>query len=464
MRNPNTKKKRDSASESLKSVEARSRKPGRRPFRDDIHEPRQSRRPADRDREHYAENERRRELKKVPSLFLDLLSDETGVDLCAPRAGAEPLAMMKYGDECAAKEKSFHAYWERACGGEGKILPIIESPRARGYRTTNKRRANPGKKVLLRPDEGNSLTVRSLLEPKEHVEIYETIETLINEPINKDIAKRLNFAIIRGDYEHFCVIFNVDALSAPIVRGFTKTAEKLAAAHPCVTSAFIYHDPSRSKYYLETSIPTDIMRLKKIFGPKYLCAKAGGIDYSFGPTAFSQVNLSIAGKMLDAALSLLAPGAGTRLLDLYCGYGFFSCYLASRYDEVVGADYERSSIESAQYNAGRLDVKTKFTFHSRKVEPPDLMKMLPKQGKPEHILLDPPRKGCASGVIELLSTRQPEKVLHIFCGIDTIPHELRTWADNGYRPETIQPLDMFPGTPNLEVMVLLRKSGTKIRR
>jgi tRNA/tmRNA/rRNA uracil-C5-methylase (TrmA/RlmC/RlmD family) len=58
-------------------------------------------------------------------------------------------------------------------------------------------------------------------------------------------------------------------------------------------------------------------------------------------------------------------------------------------------------------------------------------------------------------VIAAIGERQPGKVLHIFCGVDQIPESLGEWRTQGYRVERIVPLDMFPGTANLEVLVRL---------
>ena len=86
-----------------------------------------------------------------------------------------------------------------------------------------------------------------------------------------------------------------------------------------------------------------------------------------------------------------------------------------------------------------------------------VMERIPNSKRPELILLDPPRKGTEPGVISALAARNPDRVLHIFCGTDEIPRELHMWKILGYKPVTIQPLDMFPGTPHLETMVLLQR-------
>ena len=79
----------------------------------------------------------------------------------------------------------------------------------------------------------------------------------------------------------------------------------------------------------------------------------------------------------------------------------------------------------------------------------------PPDGIPEIAVMDPPRQGTDPGVIEALAKRRPARIVHIFCGTDRIPVELRTWAKNGYRVASAVPLDLFPGSANLETLILL---------
>ncbi|HNF85922.1 MAG TPA: class I SAM-dependent RNA methyltransferase, partial [bacterium] len=70
-------------------------------------------------------------------------------------------------------------------------------------------------------------------------------------------------------------------------------------------------------------------------------------------------------------------------------------------------------------------------------------------------VLDPPRTGTAPGVIEALAKATPDRVVHIFCDIERLPHELKRWRLNGYRAAHIVPVDLFPATDNVEVIILL---------
>jgi tRNA/tmRNA/rRNA uracil-C5-methylase (TrmA/RlmC/RlmD family) len=276
-------------------------------------------------------------------------------------------------------------------------------------------------------------------------------------PAGITLAKALNFLIIRGDYESQGLIFNVRKTGADIVRQCTAIAESLREKHANLSSAFIFHDPEGSRYYLNSSPETDDVRLKRIFGSRTLSISVLDVTYRFYPDSFSQINLSICPEMLRTAGSLLAQGKNSRLVDLYCGYGFFSCYLAGSFSEIIGVDFAGQSIDSARENMKALRTGAKWSFHSRRVDRRTAESLLPEPGGRECFILDPPRNGTAPGVLETVAARGPELALHVFCGVETIPAELERWRRSGYEPVRCEPLDMFPGTPDVEVMVLLKR-------
>lgn len=388
--------------------------------------------------------------------YSSILEKESGIKLTVAGTGRpEPFASMDYGDELKIKERAVSAFL-RDSGINAAPGKIIASPRARHYRTTTKRRAKfTAGRLILSADESSVEQNGSLLEPEEHEKIYCLLLPILNEKINRSVARSLNFVIIRGSYSEFALIFNVSLLDADIVKGCSKIAERVRESVAAVSSAFIYHDPSASKYYFESIQPAEGLRMKRVFGHANLAIRAGGMLYTFHPAGFSQVNLSISDLMLEQARMLLAPPENADVVDLYCGYGFFSCSLAGNVSSVTGIDYDRSAIEHARNNMKRLHGVSGYRFTSAVIEPEILARTLQRGRKGEYILLDPPRRGTQPGVIETLAERKPAKVLHVFCGVETIPSEVKRWSECGYRARKISVLDMFPGTANLEVMVLL---------
>jgi tRNA/tmRNA/rRNA uracil-C5-methylase (TrmA/RlmC/RlmD family) len=337
----------------------------------------------------------------------------------------------------------------------------VESPKPRKYRTTSKRR------VMFLKDtfhltfgseiQSRRINEESELEPDEHSQIFDFLAETINRPPYKFLAKNLNFLIIRGNYNEFSVIFNVKLLNGDIVRKLKSISEGLEKLNKKIVSAFVYFDPSESDFYFESKVPKNTLQFKKLFGQPKITVSYEGHKYFFHPTSFSQVNESMVPKMLQIARENLLTGTYNRLIDLYCGYGLFSYYFGNDFPEIFGIDYEGDSIKSAIESLEHFKGKSKIKFYSFDINFTTLQKSLPKDLKNEILILDPPRQGTKPNVIQTLAERSPQNVLHIFCGIDEIKRETSQWIENGYSIKKIIPLDMFPGTGNIETMIFLEK-------
>ena len=374
---------------------------------------------------------------------------------------SSPLAHLDYPAELRIKNQALAMFWQQH-RLPGKPEPVIASPRHRHYRTTSKRKTvlKGSTLYLLFNDRAlrsqQSPFVESPLEPPAHGRIYSFLQKKISEPPFKLVAAHLNYLIIRGSYKEQAVIFNVDTLNGPLVRKLKILAGHLQKLSEPVASAYIYTDPTCSDYYLEEAHASDILKFKKLFGKTDLAVSHDGCRYFYHPTSFSQVNETMVPVMLDMARALLQPHAAETLLDLYCGYGLFSHFLAPGYKMVVGIDAEGPSIQAAISNKKSNPGSRKARFLARRVTARSVEKIpLADDLGAETILLDPPRQGPQEGVIAALARREPGKVLHIHCGVDQIPDSLRQWKQHGFKVRRIVPLDMFPGTAGLEILVLL---------
>ncbi len=380
----------------------------------------------------------------------------------SPAQRNEPLAHLDYDAEVDLKNAALRAFW-RERGFRGRPDPVVRSPRPRHYRTTTRRRVDlVGQSVKLflgerQAQPGQSSFEPSLLEPKEHTAVYRFLQAKLSEPAFRPLAKRLGWLIVRGSLSERAVIFNVDALDATLVRRLKALGAELARHEPPVIAAFVYVDPSGSDYYFEARRPERGLGFKKLYGPDRLRVDYDGLRFAFAPTSFCQVNQSIVPKMLETAGELLAPSARDRFLDLYCGFGLFSIAFADRVREAIGVDTVGPSIEAARDNAQRA-ARGRVRFVAQRITA-EFVDQLPPPTASEVLLLDPPRSGTEPGVIAALAERHPRRVLHIFCSVDELPRSLGEWAQGGYRPSRCVPLDMFPGTPNLELLVLLEPAS-----
>lgn len=365
-------------------------------------------------------------------------------------AYGETLAPLDYKDELRVKNAAIREFWEvnrLPCGPQ----PVVASPMPRHYRTTSKRR------VDMQPGDLRFNEYDSILEPEEHNAIYRLLFDKLITPAYKPLAYALNWIIIRGTYKYRVVVFNVKKLDASIVRKLKAVSEVLAACPYHVTAAHAYIDPTGSDYYLESRRPTEGLAFKQLFGPRDLTLDLGHFRLKYPVTGFSQINESQIHNLIKAASRMLSLGKEDHFLDLYCGYGLFSFALGEAAKSVLGVEWEGASIESAKASAKFL--KKNYRFVAGKIDEMFVQTRLPRPipGEPEKILLDPPRKGCEPGVIHALAMRKPVRVAHVFCGTDEIPASLKEWERYGYRVREVQPLDLFPGTPHLETIVMLER-------
>ncbi|HHU44691.1 MAG TPA: RNA methyltransferase, partial [Actinomycetales bacterium] len=79
--------------------------------------------------------------------------------------------------------------------------------------------------------------------------------------------------------------------------------------------------------------------------------------------------------------------------------------------------------------------------------------------KVDLVVLDPPRTGAGAAIVRAIATARPGAVLHIGCDPATFARDARAWADNGYRIESLEVVDAFPGTHHLETIALLAPQG-----
>ena len=396
-------------------------------------------------------------------------------------SGSEPLADMEYSRELRFKNEALKRFWDinsLTCDPG----PIMPSPLSRGYRSTSKRRVAmaSGKIYFLHPGErlgGRQLVSPSLLEPPAHEEIFKLVHRRISRSEDEPLATALNWVIIRGIERGCALILNVYRINAAVVRKARQLSERISAETEALASVFLFHDPSRSEYYLEAGRETQGelpgrtrgVGLKCLAGPSDLVIELDDFRLRYPPQVFSQINESMIPKLLQAGRELLiSSGSDTsadHLVDLYCGYGLFSFGLGSRFGRVTGIELADPAMEAARRNFDRISRKglhsfPSMRFHGGSITAPFIEKVfasIGRGGKRVHVLLDPPRQGTAPGVIEAIAESNPQQVLHIFCNIDRLPLELRQWEALGYRAARASVLDLFPGTANVETLVLLRR-------
>jgi 23S rRNA (uracil1939-C5)-methyltransferase len=81
-------------------------------------------------------------------------------------------------------------------------------------------------------------------------------------------------------------------------------------------------------------------------------------------------------------------------------------------------------------------------------------------GNFDRVILDPPRGGMDKRSLKLLISVGAPIIVYVSCNPATLARDTALLVAAGYRPERIQPVDMFPHTHHVETVVKFRREKT----
>ena len=177
------------------------------------------------------------------------------------------------------------------------------------------------------------------------------------------------------------------------------------------------------------------------------------------PDSFFQNNFFQLPNLVEVARQRLLQSGARHLVDVYCGVGFFSIELGDLVESFAGVEYDRLAVQAARRNAANRG-RSNGQFVAGMAE-----ELLPKLLAEFHasattVLLDPPRKGCAPSMLDLLRQTRPAQVLYISCHPATMARDLNILtADTVFEVAQVVPVDMFPQTAHVECVADLRSTG-----
>lgn len=195
----------------------------------------------------------------------------------------------------------------------------------------------------------------------------------------------------------------------------------------------------------ETNSKGPVVRL--VHGKKFLVPRDG----------FFQNNLFLTNTLVDDVLKLGLRGKIDTALDIYCGCGLFSVFLASFAERVIGIELNKKAIRYAGLNAAGENIKNINFICGDAGE--ELLKrdFLSLGGRIDLLVLDPPRAGCSPSVLQATARLLPQRIVYVSCNPATQARDIRSLVDAGYELSVLRPLDMFPQTGHIEVIAALER-------
>jgi 23S rRNA (uracil1939-C5)-methyltransferase len=187
----------------------------------------------------------------------------------------------------------------------------------------------------------------------------------------------------------------------------------------------------------------------------YLEETMAGIRFRIHASSFFQPNVKQAENIFVMARDWAKMTGHEKVYDLYTGVGTLALFLSGRAGHVTGIEGSLLAIADATENAILNNIQnTDFICGDilETFKPP----FLSLHGKPDLILLDPPRSGTLIEIKKTINASGAKNVIYLSCNPVSLAFDLKQLCEI-YSIRLIQPFDMLPHTHHLETLVLLEK-------
>ena len=200
---------------------------------------------------------------------------------------------------------------------------------------------------------------------------------------------------------------------------------------------------------------------RTIWGRDFLEERLCGMTFRLSVPSFFQINRAQTERLYAQALEFAGLTGRETVLDLYCGIGTISLALAQRAGQVIGAEIVPEAVQDAQANAARNQVDNARFLCGDAGEA--AFQLAAEGVRPQVICVDPPRKGLAPEVPEILASMAPERIVYVSCDPATLARDVKRFRELGYPAVNAQAVDLFPRTAHVETVVLLGRKFEKSR-
>ena len=345
--------------------------------------------------------------------------------------GGCPWQQIQYEGQLAAKEKNVEDALRRIGKLDGfELLPILRSPQDYHYRS----------RIRLQADKHRRLGFHRAFSH----DLIEIDSCLIADP---QTDRQLDHARewIRGLRTSIqqMEIVGIDEEGKVVLVGKAE-------------GEFALEDDANSSRFLERHKEINGLILfgrgwRRTWGQgKILIRLEDGLRMEVDGEIFSQVNREANSQLVRELLQWGELLGQDRVLELYCGAGNFTLPVARRCREVVAVEGNPRSVKNGKANSRLNGLEN---IHWIRSHVPRAVKQLRERGEVfSKIILNPPRSG-AKGLEEDLASLRAEKILYVSCNPPTLARDLAALNKKGYRPRRVRPIDLFPHTFHVEILV-----------
>ena len=226
--------------------------------------------------------------------------------------------------------------------------------------------------------------------------------------------------------------------------------DAVSARFPQITSLW---------YVINEKLNDSIADLSPVLykGEEAIFEEMEGLRFKIGPKSFYQTNSLQAERLYGVARDFAALTGNEVVYDLYTGTGTIAQFVSRQASRVIGIEYVPEAIEDAKCNAKANGI-TNCEFFAGDMKDVLNEAFIAQHGRPDVIILDPPRAGIHPDVARVILEAAPKRMVYVSCNPASQARDLAILCRD-YEITAVQPVDMFPHTMHVENVVALRRKA-----
>lgn len=368
---------------------------------------------------------------------------------------------ISYEEELIIKRDKVKSAFSKLSGLEVEVLPVLPSENIHHYRN----------KAQFPIGLNNQRVITAGFYSLRSHTIISIDHCLIQNPIFSEIVSVMKEFIIKNNIEVYDEIRHRGLVRNIFIRCGRATGEIMLCIvinGDSLPKSELLINLIKQKFPNIKSLVLNINKVKtnvilgekciKIYGKDKIEDILDGLKFNISPLSFYQVNPAQTEVLYHKALELCDLKGTETVLDLYCGIGTITLFLARKAKMVYGAEIVEEAVEDAKENAKLNNIKNAEFICGDAEETAEIFEE--KGIKPDIIVVDPPRKGCSEELLNIMAKMNPQKIVYISCDPATLARDVKILTELGYNTDKAFPVDMFPRTPHVETIVLLQRQNT----